>query len=75
MRGMVAGIDRAAAVHLCTDGPVLLEVGVVADDGRRVGAFFLPDFVGFAVTAERAELVCTGVVGRVVLTQCERTHC
>jgi hypothetical protein len=42
---VVARVDGAAAVHLCADGPVLLEVGVVADDGGGVCAFFLPDLV------------------------------
>jgi hypothetical protein len=65
---VVARVDGAAAVHLGADGPVLLEVGVVTDDGGGVGAFFLPDLVGAAVRGEGAVLRGAGVVGGVVPT-------
>jgi hypothetical protein len=63
---VVACVDGAAAVHLSTDRPVLLEVGVVAKDGWRVNAFLLPDLIGRAVCVEVAEVVCASIVGRVV---------
>jgi hypothetical protein len=64
---VVARVDGAAAVHLCADGPVLLEVGVVADDRRRVGALLLPDLIGAAVGLQSAVLRGRGVIGGVVL--------
>jgi hypothetical protein len=67
---MVTGVDSATAMHLGSDGPVLLEVGVVAEDGRRVGTLLLPDFVCCAVAVVRAKVVCASVVGGVVFTHC-----
>jgi len=63
---MVAGIDSAAAVHACANRPILLEVGVVAFDGGRVDALFLPDLIGGAVRFEGTEVVGGRVVGGVV---------
>jgi len=63
---MVAGVDGAAAVHLCTDRPVLLEVCVVTDDGRCVDAFFLPNFIRAAVRGQCAILSSARVVRWVV---------
>jgi hypothetical protein len=68
---VVASIDGAAAVHLGADRPVLLEVRVVADYGRRIGALLLPDFVGCAVGGVGAKEVGGGVVGGVVFAHCE----
>jgi hypothetical protein len=68
---VVARVYGTATVHFCADRPVLLEVGVVADDRGCVGAFFLPDFVGCAVAVEGTEVVGARVVGGVVLAHCE----
>jgi hypothetical protein len=46
---VVTCVDGAADVHTGADGPELLEVGVIAFDGRGVGALLLPDFVGATV--------------------------
>lgn len=59
---MVPGIDGASAVHLGANGPVLLEISIIADDGRRVGALLLPDLVCRAVAVERTEVVGACVV-------------
>jgi hypothetical protein len=59
---MVACIDGASAMHLGANGPILLEICVIADDGRCVGALLLPDLVCRAVAVERAEVVGTCVV-------------
>jgi hypothetical protein len=64
---MVASVDGATTVHFSADGPVLLEVSVVADDGGRVGALLLPDFVGCAVGCVGAEVVGAGVVGGIMV--------
>jgi hypothetical protein len=64
---VVAGVDGAADVHGVADGPVLLEIGVVAFDGGRVGALLLPDLVGAAVALVAAVLGCADIVGRVVV--------
>jgi hypothetical protein len=64
---VVAGVDGAADVHGVADGPVLLEIGVVAFDRGRVGALLLPDLVGAAVALVAAVLRCAAVVGRVVV--------
>jgi hypothetical protein len=69
---MVAGVDGATAVHFCADRPVLLEVGVVADDGGSVGALFLPDLIGRAVAVKVAKVVGAGVVGWVVFAHCAK---
>jgi hypothetical protein len=69
---VVAGVDGAAAVHACADGPVLLEVGIVAGNGGRVDAFLLPDLVGRTVADEVAEVVGRSVIGGVVSAHCER---
>jgi hypothetical protein len=63
---VVACVDGAAAVHLSTDRPVLLEVGVVAKDGWRVNAFLLPDLIGRTVCVEVSEVVCASIIGWVV---------
>jgi hypothetical protein len=68
---VVARVYGTATVHFRADRPVLLEVGVVADDRGCVGAFFLPDFVGCAVAVEGTEVVGARVVGGVVLAHCE----
>jgi hypothetical protein len=65
---VVSRVNSAAAVHLCTDRPVLLEVRVVALNGGRVDAFFLPDFVGTAVAGQSAVLGCRSVVRGIVVT-------
>jgi hypothetical protein len=51
--------------------PILLEVGVVADDGGCIGAFLLPDLVGGAVGVEITEVVGRSVVRRIVSSHCE----
>ena len=69
---MVPRVDGTAAVHFRADGPVLLEVCFVADDGGGVDALFLPDFVGAAVGGEGAVLGGGGVVRGVVFAHWER---
>jgi hypothetical protein len=64
---VVAGVDGAADVHGVADGPILLEISVVAFDGGGVGALLLPDLVGAAVALVAAVLGCADVVGRVVV--------
>lgn len=63
---VVAGVDGAGLAHRAADGPVLLEVGVVADDGGRVGALLLPELVGAAVALVAAVLGGGDVVRGVV---------
>jgi hypothetical protein len=64
---VVTGVDGAADVHGVADGPILLEISVVAFDGGGVGALLLPDLVGAAVALVAAVLGCADVVGRVVV--------
>jgi len=59
---MVACVDGAADVHASANGPVLLEVGVVAFDRRSVGALLLPDLVGAAIALVTSVLRCADVV-------------
>lgn len=59
---MVPGIDGASAVHLGANGPVLLEISVIADDGWCVGALLLPDLVCRTVAVKCAEVVGACVV-------------
>jgi hypothetical protein len=42
---MIACVDGAPDVHAGANGPVLLEVGMVAFDRGSVGALLLPDLV------------------------------
>lgn len=68
---MVASVDGPAAVHAGSDGPVLLEVCVVTDDGWGVDALLLPDFVRSSVGVEGAVLCGARVVRRVVIAHCK----
>jgi hypothetical protein len=67
---MVAGVDGAADVHFGADGPVLLEVCVVAGDRGRIDTLFLPDFVRTTVGVDVAIEGCRSVVRGVVLAHC-----
>ena len=51
---MIASVDSATDVHFRADGPVLLEVGVIANNGGRIDTLFLPDLIGAAVRLESA---------------------
>jgi hypothetical protein len=68
---MVTCVDGAATVHLCANGPVLLEICVVANDGWGICSLLLPDLVGGAVRLEGTEVVGRSVIGRVVSAHCE----
>lgn len=70
---VVARVDRAPTMHLGADGPVLLEVSIIAKNRRRVYALLLPDLISRAVGVEIAEIVCAGIVGRIMFTHCEGT--
>jgi len=59
---MVACVDSAADVHASANGPVLLEVGVVAFDRRSVGTLLLPDLVCAAITLVTSVLGCADVI-------------
>jgi hypothetical protein len=52
--------------------PILLKVGVVANDGGCIGALLLPDLVGGAVGLKVAEVVGGSVVRGIVLAHCDR---
>jgi len=73
---MIAGVDGTADMHACTDGPELLEVGVIACDGRRVDALLLPDLVSPSVACQTAVLGGAAVVCRTLLAlECvKRSH-
>lgn len=64
---MVARVNGAADMHASANGPVLLEVGVVAFDRGSVGALLLPNLVGAAVALVASVLGRADVVGRVVI--------
>jgi len=53
---VVAGVNCAAHVHTRTNGPVLLEIRVLAVDGRSVDALLLPDLVSPAVALQASVL-------------------
>jgi hypothetical protein len=65
---MVACVDGAADVHASANGPVLLEVGVVAFDRGSVGALLLPDLVCAAIALVAPVLGCTDVIRWVVVS-------
>jgi len=66
---VVARVDGAADVARRPDGPVLLEVGLVAVDRGRVDALLLPDLVRAPITLQAAVLCRAAVVRRVVVAQ------
>lgn len=65
---MVACVDSAADVHASANGPVLLEVGVVAFDRRSIGALLLPDLVCAAITLVTPVLGCADVIRWIMVT-------
>jgi hypothetical protein len=72
---MVACVDGAADVHASANGPVLLEVGVVAFDRGSVGALLLPDLVCAAITLVASILCCADVLERRFKSaQCRRHY-
>jgi hypothetical protein len=65
---VVTDVDGAANVHALAHRPILLEVRVVANDGRRIRPDLLPNLVRAAVAGQAAILCRADVVGRVVVT-------
>ena len=65
---MVACVDSAADVHASANGPVLLEVGVVAFDRRSVGALLLPDLVCAAIALVASVLGRTDIIRWIMVT-------
>lgn len=65
---MVACVNGAADMHGSANGPVLLEVGMVAFDRGSVGALLLPDFVCAAITLVASVLGRADVIRGIMIS-------